>query len=155
VLAESAALGVEPLLGCASAWLIRAASAELGGEKAKFGSPRHRFWCWSSAFARGRLHCLRLLHSHIGSQIPNLRDIRHGMGRSRASSRSCAAWRRDRRRGRWRRARHRLRGHRQPHYCSINYTLDGYAREIVKPLARVCAEHDLPPPAIYTESGAR
>jgi len=39
------------------------------------------------------------------------------------------------------------------HYCSINYTLDGYAREVVKAVARVCAEHGLTPPAIFTESG--
>ena len=157
VLAESAALGVEPLLGVR----VRLASSAAGkwqnsgGEKAKFGLSASQVLALVERLrAAGRLHCLRLLHSHIGSQIPNLRDIRHGMG-------EVARFFQELRRlgaaidvvdvGGGLGIDYEGTGSR--HYCSINYTLDGYAREIVKPLARVCAEHDLPPPAIYTESG--
>ena len=157
VLAESAALGVEPLLGVR----IRLASSAAGkwqnsgGEKAKFGLSASQLLALVERLrAAGRLQCLRLLHSHIGSQIPNLRDIRRGVGEvARFFQELC-----------------RLgapidvvdvggglgidyEGTGSRHYCSINYTLDGYAREVVKAMARVCAEHDLPPPALFTESG--
>ena len=157
VLAESAALGVEPLLGVR----IRLASSAAGkwqnsgGEKAKFGLSASQLLALVERLrAAGRLHCLRLLHSHIGSQIPNLRDIRRGVG-------EVARFFQELRRlgaaidvvdvGGGLGIDYEGTGSR--HYCSINYTLDGYAREVVKALARVCAEHDLPPPAIFTESG--
>ena len=157
VLAESAALGVEPLLGVR----IRLASSAAGkwqnsgGEKAKFGlSAAQVLALVGSLREAGRLDCLRLLHSHIGSQIPNLRDIRRGMG-------EVARFFRELRRlgaavdvvdvGGGLGIDYEGTGSR--HYCSINYTLDGYAREVVKAMARICAEHDLTPPAIFTESG--
>jgi arginine decarboxylase len=157
VLAESAALGVEPLLGVRIRLSSSAAGKwqNSGGEKAKFGlSATQVLDLLDRLRAAGRLQCLRLLHSHIGSQIPNLRDIRRGVGEV---SRLFQELRRlgaaidvvdvggglgiD------------YEGTGSRHYCSINYTIDDYAREVVKAIARVCEEHDLPPPAIFTESG--
>jgi len=157
VLAESAALGIEPLLGVR----IRLASSAAGkwqnsgGEKAKFGlSAAQVLGLVERLREAGRLDCLRLLHSHIGSQIPNLRDIRRGVG-------EVARFFQELRRlgaavdvvdvGGGLGIDYEGTGSR--HYCSINYTLDGYAREVVKAVARVCAEHGLTPPAIFTESG--
>jgi len=157
VLAEAAALGVEPLLGVR----IRLASSAAGkwqnsgGEKAKFGLSAAQVLDLVERLRRAdRLHCLRLLHSHIGSQIPNLRDIRRGVG-------EVARFFQELRRlgaaievvdvGGGLGIDYEGTGSR--HYCSINYTLDGYAREVVKAVARVCTEHDLAPPAIFTESG--
>ncbi|OGT92616.1 MAG: hypothetical protein A2286_11925 [Gammaproteobacteria bacterium RIFOXYA12_FULL_61_12] len=39
------------------------------------------------------------------------------------------------------------------HYCSMNYSMEAYAREVVKALNRICLEQGLPPPHIFTESG--
>jgi len=157
VLAEAAALGVEPLLGVRVRLATWAASKwqNSGGEKAKFGlSAAQVLQLVERLRQAGRLHCLRLLHSHIGSQIPNLRDIRRGVG-------EVARFFQELRRlgapvdvvdvGGGLGIDYEGTGSR--HYCSINYSLDGYAREVVKAVARVCAEHGLAPPALFTESG--
>jgi arginine decarboxylase len=157
VLAESADLGVEPLLGVRIRLSSSAAGKwqNSGGEKAKFGlSATQVLDLLARLRAAGRLECLRLLHSHIGSQIPNLRDIRRGVGEV---SRLFQEMRRlgaaidvvdvggglgiD------------YEGTGSRHYCSINYTIDDYAREVVKAISRACEEDDLPRPAIFTESG--
>ena len=39
------------------------------------------------------------------------------------------------------------------HYCSINYSLEGYAGEVIRGLSRVCADQELPHPEVFTESG--
>lgn len=157
VLAEAEALGVEPMLGVR----VRLASSAAGkwqnsgGEKAKFGLSASQLLALVERLrAAGRLHWLRLLHSHIGSQIPNLRDIRRGVG-------EVARFFQELRRlgaavdvvdvGGGLGIDYEGTGSR--HYCSVNYSLDGYAREVVKAMARVCAEHALPPPALFTESG--
>jgi arginine decarboxylase len=157
VLAEADALGVEPMLGVR----VRLASSAAGkwqnsgGEKAKFGLSASQLLALVERLrAAGRLHWLRLLHSHIGSQIPNLRDIRRGVG-------EVARFFQELRRlgaaidvvdvGGGLGIDYEGTGSR--HYCSVNYSLDGYAREVVKAMARVCAEHDLSAPALFTESG--
>ncbi|MCU0767049.1 MAG: biosynthetic arginine decarboxylase [Gammaproteobacteria bacterium] len=156
-LAEAATLGVEPLFGVR----VRLASSAAGkwqnsgGEKAKFGLSAAQVLALVERLrAAGRLDCLRLLHSHIGSQIPNLRDIRRGVG-------EVARFFQELRRlgapvdvvdvGGGLGIDYEGTGSR--HYCSINYSLDGYAREVVKALGRVCAEHGLPHPDVFTESG--
>jgi arginine decarboxylase len=157
VLAESADLGVEPLLGVRIRLSSSAAGKwqNSGGEKAKFGlSATQVLDLLDRLRAAGRLQCLRLLHSHIGSQIPTLRDIRRGVG-------EVARFFQELRRlgaaidvvdvGGGLGIDYEGTGSR--HYCSINYTIDDYAREVVKAIGRVCEEHDLPPPAIFTESG--
>ena len=157
VLAESADLGVEPLLGVRIRLSSSAAGKwqNSGGEKAKFGlSATQLLELLERLRAAGRLQCLRLLHSHIGSQIPNLRDIRRGVG-------EVARFFQELRRlgaaidvvdvGGGLGIDYEGTGSR--HYCSINYTIDDYAREVVKAIGRVCDEHDLPTPAIFTESG--
>jgi arginine decarboxylase len=157
VLAESADLGVEPLLGVRIRLSSSAAGKwqNSGGEKAKFGlSATQLLELLERLRAAGRLQCLRLLHSHIGSQIPNLRDIRRGVG-------EVARFFQELRRlgaaidvvdvGGGLGIDYEGTGSR--HYCSINYTIDDYAREVVKAIGRVCDEHDLPTPSIFTESG--
>ena len=156
-LAEAEALGVEPLFGVR----VRLASSAAGkwqnsgGEKAKFGLSAAQVLALVERLrAAGRLDCLRLLHSHIGSQIPNLRDIRRGVG-------EVARFFQELRRlgapvdvvdvGGGLGIDYEGTGSR--HYCSINYSLDGYAREVIKALARVCDEHGLPHPDVFTESG--
>jgi arginine decarboxylase len=44
-------------------------------------------------------------------------------------------------------------GSRSRNDCSINYSLQEYANNIVRSLANTCIEYDLPHPQIFTESG--
>ncbi|PLX79100.1 MAG: arginine decarboxylase [Desulfuromonas sp.] len=79
ILERSRALGIEPLLG------VRVKlSTQVGGHWNLTSGDRSIFGLSISQLietvdqlkAEGMLHCLRLLHSHLGSQIPNIRDIR-------------------------------------------------------------------------------
>ncbi len=154
---ESADLGIDPLLGV-RVRLAAVASGKWqnsGGAKSKFGlSAAQVLGLVERLRERGCLGWLTLLHSHIGSQIPDLRDIHRGVSEAaRYFGELCRLG-----------ADIRVvdlggglgidyEGSRSPHYCSINYDLRAYADEVLRPIARLCAERDLPPPLILTESG--
>jgi arginine decarboxylase len=157
VLAEAADLGIEPLLGV-RVRLAAVASGKWqnsGGEKSKFGLSASQLLALVSRLREhDKLHWLQLLHSHIGSQIPNLRDIRRGIGEA---ARFYAELRR-----------HGVpirvvdvggglgvdyEGSGTRSYCSMNYSVEAYAREVVRALAHVCDADGLPQPGIFTESG--
>jgi arginine decarboxylase len=157
VFAESEDLGIEPLLGV-RVRLAAVASGKWqnsGGAKAKFGLSAAQILALVERLReRSSLHWLVLLHSHIGSQIPDLRDIHSGIAEA---VRYYAELRRlgvnievidvggglgvD------------YEGSRSQHYCSANYDLAAYAEEVLRPIARICAEHDLPQPTVFSESG--
>ncbi|MEX0606982.1 MAG: biosynthetic arginine decarboxylase, partial [Halofilum sp. (in: g-proteobacteria)] len=150
-------LGVEPVLGVR----VRLASIgygrwqNTGGEKAKFGlSAQQVLAIVDTLRERGALHWLRLLHFHMGSQIGNLRDIEAGMAeaaRYYAELRALGAPLEAVDVG----------GGLAVDYegaCSraefsMNYGVEQYADRVVTALARICAEHALPHPAILTEVG--
>lgn len=157
VFAEAADLGIEPLLGV-RVRLAAVASGKWqnsGGAKSKFGLSAAQVLALVERLREhDRLHWLALLHSHIGSQIPDLRDIHRGISEA---TRYYAEL-------------HRLganirvidvggglgvdyEGSRSQNYCSTNYDLVAYAGEVLRPIARVCAEHDLPEPMVFSESG--
>ncbi|MCP5314747.1 MAG: biosynthetic arginine decarboxylase [Chromatiaceae bacterium] len=157
VFAEAADLDIEPLLGVR----VRLAAVATGkwqnsgGAKSKFGlSAAQVLTLVERLRAHDRLHWLVLLHSHIGSQIPDLRDIHRGISEATRFYVEL----------------HRLgatievidvggglgidyEGSRSQHYCSVNYDLAAYAEEVLRPIARVCAEHQLPQPMVFSESG--
>ncbi len=154
---ESASLGVEPLLGV-RVRLAASASGNWqnsGGEKAKFGLTATQLITMTEQLTQqGHLHWLKLLHSHIGSQIPNLRDIAKGVneaGRYYSELRMLGAdisivdvgggLGID------------YEGTASRHYCSINYSLDNYARTVIKGIQNCCRSNNLPEPDIFTESG--
>jgi arginine decarboxylase len=157
VIAEAADLGIEPLLGV-RVRLAAVASGKWqnsGGAKSKFGlSAAQVLELTQQLRARDCLHWLVLLHSHIGSQIPDLRDIHAGITEVTRYFVEL----------------HRLgagirvidvggglgidyEGSRSQHYCSTDYDLPAYADEVLRPIARACSEHGLPQPAIFSESG--
>ena len=157
VVDEAARLGVEPLLGVRVRLAAAAAGKwqNSGGEKAKFGlSANQVLWLAERLRTVGGLGWLRLLHAHLGSQIPNLTDIGAGvaeLARFYAELRSLGAG---------------LdtvdlggglgidyEGTRTRAYCSVNYSPEGYAEAIVETLVAVCRENALPQPDIVTESG--
>ena len=157
VIQESRALGIEPLLGLR----VRLASIgagkwqNTGGEKAKFGLNAAQVLTLVGRLREaGLLDSLQLLHCHLGSQIANIRDIQRGM---REVARYFAEL-------------HALgvplatvdvggglgidyEGTHSRSFCSINYSVQEYANNVVHALWEVCTEHELPHPDIVTESG--
>lgn len=157
LLAESAAMGIRPLVGIR----VRLASLGVGkwqntgGEKSKFGLSASEVLRVIARLREAQmLDTLKMLHFHMGSQISSLRDIAGGMDEG---ARLYAAL-------------HALgaeidcvnvggglgvdyEGTRSRSPCSLNYTLDDYARCIVSALRKVCDEKALPHPHIISESG--
>jgi arginine decarboxylase len=82
ILARSKALNIDPLIGVR----IRLASMVEGhwnedsGDRSIFGlSTNALLNVVEQLKSSNMLHCLQLLHSHLGSQIPNIRNIRGGV----------------------------------------------------------------------------
>ncbi|MBN2885926.1 MAG: biosynthetic arginine decarboxylase [Chromatiaceae bacterium] len=157
ILEEAAHLDVEPLLGV-RVRLVSAAAGNWqssGGEKAKFGLSANQILQLVRALrTAGRLDWLRLLHAHLGSQIPNLQDIRAGVAelvRFYAELRRLGA------------PLDTLdvggglgvdyEGTRTRSYCSVNYGFEGYAGVIVNTVAAECRRAGLPEPNLLSESG--
>ncbi|MDE2088735.1 MAG: biosynthetic arginine decarboxylase [Gammaproteobacteria bacterium] len=157
VLQEARALGVRPLLGVR----VRLASIgagkwqNTGGEKSKFGlSAAQALAVVERLREAGMLDALQLLHFHLGSQIANIRDIQLGL-------RECARYYAELR---------RLganvecvdvggglgidyEGTRSRSFCSMNYSVQEYANNVVHALWEMCADQGLPHPHVVTESG--
>ncbi len=157
VLAQAADLGVTPSLGVR----MRLASIgagkwqNTGGEKSKFGlSAAQLLELIAQLRKQGLLDALRMLHFHLGSQLVNIRDIQRGM-------QECA---------RLYAELHTLgikvdavdvggglgidyEGTRSRNPCSINYSVQEYAQNIVQTLTEICNQHNLPHPHILSESG--
>ena len=157
VLDESDRLGIVPLLGVR----VRLASIgagkwqNTGGEKSKFGLSATQVLQAVKRLRRAEmLHTLQLMHFHLGSQIPNIRDIQRGMDEA----------------ARYYAELHRLgvpihcvdvggglgvdyEGSRTRSFCSMNYTVQEYANNVVHALRQICMEQGLPYPHIITESG--
>jgi len=157
VFEESDSLGITPLLGVR----VRLASISAGkwqnsgGEKSKFGLSATQVLQMVECLREARmLHTMQLLHFHPGSQIPNIHDIQHGVDEG----------------ARYFSELHRLgapisvvdvggglgvdyEGSRTRSFCSMNYTVQEYANNIVHSLRQICSEQNLPHPHIITESG--
>ncbi|MFT5084251.1 MAG: arginine decarboxylase [Lentisphaeria bacterium] len=100
------------------------------------------------------LHCLELLHCHLGSQIPNIQDIRNGIGEAcrfycDLLAEGAALKYID------------LGGGLAVDYSgaerneeqSRNYTLSEYCEDIVDTLKQTFDQNNIPHPTIVTESG--
>ncbi|MCD6039376.1 MAG: speA [Gammaproteobacteria bacterium] len=157
VLDEAEKMKVEPCIGIR----VRLASIGAGkwqntsGEKAKFGfSATQVLRVIEILREKKQLHLLRAVHFNLGSQIANIADIHRGM-------RECA---------RYFAALNALgapvsivdvggglgvdyEGTRSRSHCSMNYSVQEYANNIVYILAEICQQHNLPHPEIITESG--
>ena len=79
IIAISKQLGVEPLIGIRARLLSKGAGrwAESGGENAKFGlSTAEILEATEMLRAENLGHCLKLLHFHIGSQVPDILTVK-------------------------------------------------------------------------------
>ena len=82
VLETSRALGVRPMLGVRVKLAARVGGAwnESSGDRSIFGLTTSQIVELIDSLRRHEmLDCLQLLHYHLGSQIPNTRDIRSGV----------------------------------------------------------------------------
>lgn len=128
---------------------------DTGGEKSKFGlTAGQLLQAAERATQAGMGHCIRMLHVHVGSQVPNLRDIRRGLTEAARVYTDL------------RKAGLGLElmdvggglgvdyeGTRSRSANSINYTVEDYARTVVDTIAEVCDAADAPRPEIVSESG--
>jgi len=82
ILASSKALGIEPILGARirSSVIVDGHWNEDSGDKSIFGlSSIALLEVVEKLKTANMIHCLQLLHCHLGSQIPNIRNIRSGV----------------------------------------------------------------------------
>ena len=129
--------------------------AATGGERSKFGlNASQLVLVLDKLEAAGMLGILKLIHFHLGSQIPDIRnvkaamaevsryyvemrkagveveyvDVGGGLGVDYDGSRSTAN-------------------------ASVNYSVQEYANDIIYSLAEACRESELPMPHVISESG--
>jgi arginine decarboxylase len=129
--------------------------SESAGERSKFGlSSSQLVRVLDKLEAAGRLDILKLIHFHLGSQIPDIRNIKLAMGEV---SRFYVELRQmgvdvqyvdvggglgvD------------YEGTRSTSVGSVNYSIQEYANDIVYSLYEACVENELPMPHIISESG--
>ncbi len=128
---------------------------DTGGEKSKFGLTAGQLLEAAERATRaGMGHCIRMLHVHVGSQVPNLRDIRRGLTEAARVYVDL------------RRAGLDLglmdvggglgvdyEGTRSRSANSVNYSIEDYARTVVDTIAEVCDAAEMTRPEIVSESG--
>jgi arginine decarboxylase len=129
--------------------------AATGGERSKFGLNSSQLMVVLEKLqAAGRLDTLKLIHFHLGSQIPDIRhvktamaevsryyvelrnlgvgvefvDVGGGLGVDYDGTRSTAN-------------------------ASVNYSVQEYANDIIYSLAEACRESEVPMPNVISESG--
>lgn len=157
IIQEADKLNIEPNIGIR----IRLASIgkgkwqNSGGEKAKFGlSATQVLAAIKYLEDEDKLHYIKLLHFHMGSQIANIKDLQTGLQEAvRHFSELCdlgvklqvldigggLAVDYD--------------GTGSRNDCSMNYTLEDYASNIVQVIKRECESKNINHPLIITESG--
>jgi arginine decarboxylase len=157
IITLSRQIGVEPLIGIRARLMAKGAGkwAESGGENAKFGLSTAELLAATEMLKAENLgHCFKLLHFHIGSQVPDILtvkkavqeaarfyaklykmgfelqyvDVGGGLGVDYDGSRSAFD-------------------------SSTNYSLQEYTNDIVYYIGDVCNAEKVPHPDIISESG--
>ncbi|NVK14701.1 MAG: biosynthetic arginine decarboxylase [Rhodobacteraceae bacterium] len=150
-------LDIRPLLGVRVKLTERVTGKwqESSGDRSTFGLGAHDLVTLMDRLRdSGFLDCLVLQHSHLGSQVPNIFDIR------RAADEACRFFVELTRMGAP--LTHMdlggglgvdYTGARRPDDNSVNYTVNEYCTNIVETIRYALDEAGLPHPAIVTESG--
>lgn len=157
VVEVSVGMGLNPDLGIRVRVFSRGAGKweESGGETSKFGINTIQLLdCLKMAKDAGLTSRIKMLHFHIGSQITDIRRIKNaikeaarvyakvykmgfpigflnvggGLGVDYDGSRTASD-------------------------CSVNYSMQEFANDIVYTINEICESENVPPPTIVTESG--
>lgn len=157
ILERSAALGVKPNLGVRAKLSVKAGGhwSDSGGERSTFGlSPSQIVDVVDKLKEQNMLDCFRLLHYHLGSQVPNIRDIRTAV---MEGSRLYAGLMQEGAPMGFLDLGGGLAvdydGSHTNYVSSRNYSLDEYCTDVVEAIQTILDEMDLPHPHIVTESG--
>jgi arginine decarboxylase len=157
IITVSRQVGVEPMIGIRARLLSKGAGkwAESGGENAKFGLSTAELLAATDLLrAENLVHCFKLLHFHIGSQVPDILTVKKAV---QEATRFYAKL-------------HKMGfpityldvggglgvdydGSRSAFDSSTNYSLQEYTNDIVYYIADVCNAEKVPHPDIVSESG--
>jgi len=157
IIAVSRQFGVEPQLGIRCRLLSKGTGkwADSGGENAKFGLSTVELVAAADLLqAENLTHCFKLLHFHIGSQVPDILTVKKAV---QEAARFYAKL-------------HQMGfavdyldvggglavdydGSRSAFDSSTNYSLQEYANDVVYYIAEVCNAEQVPHPTIISESG--
>ena len=157
IIERSRALGVEPRIGVRAKMTSQVSGHwnSTSGDRSVFGlSSTQLINAVDLLKQENMLHCLQLLHCHLGSQIPNIRDIRNGIVEAcryyaDLVNEGAAMSHID------------LGGGLAVDYTgassndpqSRNYSLEEYCEDIVDTLKSTFDSYDIAHPVIVTESG--
>ncbi len=157
IITVSRQLGVEPIIGMRVRLLSKGGGkwADSAGENAKFGlSTAELLVATEMLKAENLSHCFKLLHFHIGSQVPDILIVKRAV---QEAARFYAKL-------------HKMGfpiefldvggglgvdydGSRSAFDSSTNYTLQEYANDVIYYIADVCNVEKVPHPDIISESG--
>ncbi len=157
IIQVSQEVGVEPMIGIRVRLAAKGAGkwATSGGENAKFGLSTADLVAASDLLKeKGLAHCLRLVHFHVGSQVPDIGTIKRAVREAARFYAKLAKM-----------------GHTMGYVdvggglgvdydgsgtafeSSMNYSLAEYARDIVWNIMDVCDSEKVEHPIIVSESG--
>lgn len=151
-------VGVEPYIGVRVKLLAKGAGkwATSGGENAKFGLSTADLVAASATLKEaGLAHCLKLVHFHVGSQVPDIGTVKRAV---REAARFYAKLTKMGHDG----LKHLdvggglgvdYDGSRTAYESSMNYSLHEYARDVVYNIMEVCDSEKVAHPIITSESG--
>jgi len=157
IIQVSRQLGVEPLVGLRVRLLAKGSGrwSGSGGENAKFGLSTAEILAATELLrSENLIHCLKLLHFHIGSQVPDILTVKKAV---QEAARFYAKL-------------HKMGfpvqymdvggglgvdydGSRSAFDSSTNYTLQEYTNDVVYYIADVCDAEQVPHPDLISESG--
>src|SRR5438270_2186356 len=153
----SSEVGLEPMIGIRVRLHSKGSGkwSPSGGENAKFGLDTTNLVAASQMLKEaGLAHCLKLVHFHVGSQVPDISTIKRAV---REAARYYA---------KLTKLGHELGyldvggglgvdydGSRSDFDSSTNYSLQEYANDVVWNIMDVCDSEGVPHPAIVSEGG--
>lgn len=157
VLERAKTLGVRPLIGVRVKLSAKAGGhwIESGGDRSVYGLNMTQLLDVVDQLREmNMLDCFKLLHYHLGSQIPNIRDIRNAVAEAcqiyaGLIEEGAAMGFFDLGGG----LAVDYDGSHTNYTNSKNYSVDEYCADIVEAIVAVCEQHDVPHPVIITESG--
>ena len=157
ILDRAGKLGIEPNLGIRVRLAAKGSGhwSESAGDKSVFGlNAAQVIDAVDQLKAAGKLHCLKVLHYHQGSQIPNISVIRESLteavriyvdlvreGAPMGTLDMGGGLAVD------------YDGSQTNFHSSCNYSVAEYARDVVEVVGEMCTKNGVPHPTLVTESG--